>query len=277
MFFNRLLPFVLLLAVHTAAAQSGSDQFSVLSWNIQHFGASKDSAELALIARIVRPYDVVAIQEVVTAPAGAQTLARLADLLSRSGARWDYAISAPTNSPPYKTERYAFLWQAHKFQPCGQAVLLSALDTLIEREPFLLCLQGRAHKILLCNFHARTRNNYPEVEIAHLIRAVTALPEAPLVVLGDFNLSATHPVFVPLMRAGFTLATADTPTTLRRSLPDQPGASPYLHPYDHIFLPAAHFSRLDAGRVDFVGRAGSLPAALSISDHAPVWVRLQFR
>jgi len=277
MFFNRLLPFVLLLVAHSAVAQSASGQFTVLSWNVQHFGASKDSAELALIAQIIRPFDIVAMQEVVTNPAGAQTLAKLADMLSRSGTRWDYALSPPTNSPPYKSERYAFLWQAHRFSRCGRPELLSALDTLIEREPFLLCLQHRERKILLCNFHARTRDNYPEVEIAHLVRAMSARPDAPLVLMGDFNLSATHPVFAPLTGAGFTVATADTPTTLRRRLPDQPGATPYLHPYDHIFLSNRHFMLLDAGRVDLVARAGSLSAALRISDHAPVWARWRFR
>jgi hypothetical protein len=55
-------------------------------------------------------YDIIAVQEVV-AGYGVQAVARLSDELNRTGSKWDYIISDPTSSSPYKTERYAFIWK----------------------------------------------------------------------------------------------------------------------------------------------------------------------
>ncbi len=63
------------------------------------------------MAELVRDADIVAIQEVVAGYGGAQAVARLVDNLNRKGAKWDYVISDPTNSPKYVTERYAFIWK----------------------------------------------------------------------------------------------------------------------------------------------------------------------
>jgi hypothetical protein len=58
----------------------------------------------------IRDYDIIAVQEVV-AGYGVQAVARLSDELNRTGSKWDYIISDPTSSSPYKTERYAFIWK----------------------------------------------------------------------------------------------------------------------------------------------------------------------
>lgn len=268
---------IVFLAIAGASAQQGPEAFSLLSWNIRHFGPSKDSAAMAFIARTVSPFDVVAIQEVVANPGGAKAVAHLADMLNRnSGYKWDYAVSDPTRSPPYKTERYAFLWKTARFQRCARPALLSALDSLIEREPYMLCLKYEGKPLLLFNYHARTRNNYPEVEIEHLIRSMIARSGSPMLLAGDFNTPESHPVFFPLREAEYEPALRDTPTTLRRSEPG-PGQPAYLHPFDNIFVPAKFFHLTVSGRLNIVELAGGLEPALRISDHTPVWVRLKWR
>jgi deoxyribonuclease-1-like protein len=130
-------------------------------------------------------------------------------------------VSDPTRSPRYKTERYAYLWKTARLQRCARPALLSALDSLIEREPYMLCLKYEGKPLLLFNYHARTRNNYPEVEIEHLLQSLIAQSGNPLLLAGDFNTPESHPVFFPLREAGYEPALRDTPTTLRRSAPGQ--------------------------------------------------------
>jgi deoxyribonuclease-1-like protein len=267
---------IALLMGGRAFSQAGSEGFSVLSWNIRDFGPSKDSVALALIARTVGAYDAVAIQEVVANPGGAQTVARLADMLNRSGQKWDYAVSDPTRSPPYKTERYAYLWKTARLQRCTRPALLSALDSIIEREPYMLCLKYQNKPLLLFNYHARTRNNYPEVEIERLLQSLIAQSGNPLLLAGDFNTPESHPVFFSLREAGYAPALRDTPTTLRRRAPG-PGQSAYLHPFDNVFVPEQFFRIVASGRIDIVALAGGVEPALRVSDHAPVWVRLAWR
>jgi hypothetical protein len=55
--------------------------------------------------------------------AGYGVQARLADELNRTGSKWDYIISDPTSSSPYKTERYAFIWKTNKLKQIGKAWL----------------------------------------------------------------------------------------------------------------------------------------------------------
>ncbi|MBL7793380.1 MAG: endonuclease/exonuclease/phosphatase family protein [Saprospiraceae bacterium] len=252
----------------------GQPELSLISWNIRHFGASKDSAEMRFIAKVISDFDIAALQEVSAGPAGAQAVARLADELNRSGQKWDYALSDPTRSSPYKSERYAVLWKTSKVRRCGRPALLYALDSLVQREPFQVCLQCGEKRLLLLNYHASAPDDYPEREIRHIVQSMLQLDGAPLLLAGDFNLPDAHPVFFPLAKKGYRAALQSTPTTLRQSLP-KPGQSAYLHPYDNVFFPANNFTMLESGRIDMVELAGSLEAALRISDHAPVWAKLR--
>jgi hypothetical protein len=90
-------------------------------WNIANFGQSKSDKTIHYIANYLRDYDIIAVQEVVAGYGGA--VARLSDELNRTGSKWDYIISDPTSSSPYKTERYAFIWKTNKLKQIGKAWL----------------------------------------------------------------------------------------------------------------------------------------------------------
>jgi len=122
--------------------------FSIVSWNISHFGKTKDASEINQIAKLIRDFDIVAIQEVVAVdPAGAKAVARLADELNRMGARWDYRVSDPTNSSSGKKERYAFLWKSKKIKLKGRPWLDKTFDDIIIREPYLARFQIEEEEI----------------------------------------------------------------------------------------------------------------------------------
>lgn len=91
-----------------------------MSWNIENLGRSKSNLELEFIANTLKDLDIVALQEVVAGDGGAQTVAKLADELNRKGTKWDYAISNPTSSSAYKTERYAYLWKTSRVRLKGK-------------------------------------------------------------------------------------------------------------------------------------------------------------
>jgi hypothetical protein len=81
-----------------------SAQPKLLSWNLADFGSSKSDSTILFIANQIKDYDIVALQEIVVNPSGAQAVAQLADELNRTGNKWDYAISDPASSSAYKTE-----------------------------------------------------------------------------------------------------------------------------------------------------------------------------
>jgi hypothetical protein len=97
-------------------------QTKLISWNIANFGQSKSDKTIHYIANYLRDYDIIAVQ-VVAGYGGVQAVARLSDELNRTGSKWDYIISDPTSSSPYKTERYAFIWKTNKLKQIGKAWL----------------------------------------------------------------------------------------------------------------------------------------------------------
>jgi hypothetical protein len=85
-------------------------EIQLLSWNIANLGKSKDDGEIEAMVRVIKDFEVVAIQEVVAGPGGPQAVARLVDALNRRGSKWDYVVSNPTSGGK-GVERYAFLWK----------------------------------------------------------------------------------------------------------------------------------------------------------------------
>src|SRR5690606_34204214 len=142
---------------------------SVISWNIQDLGQTKNNEEIAFMANLLKGFDIVAIQEVVAKhPAGAQKVAQLVDELNRRGAKWDYRISDPTKSPSvYMSERYAFLWKTSQVSLQGRAYLDKDLENEIHREPYIaqFKLKKTNQFFYIVNFHSRKHDDNPELEI----------------------------------------------------------------------------------------------------------------
>lgn len=120
----------------------GAQTHSIVSWNIQYFGKTKDVGELKAIAQIVRDFDIVLIQEVVRIdPNGARKVGELAELLKRMGDNLDYPVSDFTDSPGKRKERYAILWKPSRLKLIGRPLLDKSCESVMYREPYLARFQ----------------------------------------------------------------------------------------------------------------------------------------
>ena len=244
---------------------------SLLSWNLRDFGQTKNARELEWISKIVKNFDLVAIQEVVAGPGGARAVALLADELNRTGAKWDYRISNPTQSPSYKTERYAFLWKTGKVKIVGSPWLERPLSQKIYREPFLARFTIKEDTFLIANYHSRNSRENPEEELKHLFQLPDDYPDDILIFAGDFNLEANHPVFRIIYNKGYVSSPHSRKTTLKT----QCNNGEYLsRAIDYIFYPSKKIASPQGGVIDFVGGCSQLKLGRQISDHLPVWAQL---
>ncbi|MDX2248015.1 MAG: endonuclease/exonuclease/phosphatase family protein [Bacteroidia bacterium] len=250
---------------------------SLLTWNIRDLGRTKDDAEIAAIVSVLRNHDLVAIQEVVAKdPAGAQAVAKIADLLNRTGTKWDYIISDPSVSPsPQMSERYAFLWKTAKIKRLNDPFPDRLLEGKCVRPPYIGKFQivKSGKTFFLVNVHARRFDQGPEEEIQYFSQYPERLKTASVIIAGDFNLDEKHRVWQALYDQGFHSALSASPTTLKQTCTAE---GHYLnYSIDNIYFPAALFRLVRAGREDFVKTCENLETARGISDHLPVYVEVE--
>lgn len=249
-----------------------ADVISVVSWNIQDLGQTKNNEEIAFMANLLKGFDIVAIQEVVAKhPAGAQKVAQLVDELNRKGAKWDYRISNPTKSPSvYMSERYAFLWKTHKIDLIGRAYLDKELETHIHREPYIaqFKLKKTNQFFYIINFHSRKHDDNPELEIKFFKDYPKRFHSNNIIIAGDFNLNERHSVWSDLYQQGFNPALKDSKTTLKwKCLKNN-----YLnHAIDNIYY-SKNIAFVNSGVLDYIATCENLAAARKISDHLPVFL-----
>jgi deoxyribonuclease-1-like protein len=246
----------------------------VVSWNLRDFGKSKSDDEINYIANTIRAFDVIAIQEVVAGYGGAQAVARLADALNRKGANWEYAISNPTISSSYKTERYAFIWQAHKVSIVGEAWLENRYAMEMDREPFLATFKVLDDYFTLVNFHAITQSKQPEREIKYLKYFKDEYPKLNLIFCGDFNCPQSHSVFIPLKKMGYQPIFTGQKTSLKRKCSESNCLS---SEFDNIFYDAHVLQMAKSSVIHFYLDFIDLTQALFISDHLPIWFEFIFK
>jgi hypothetical protein len=187
------------------------------------------------------------------------------------GAKWDYRISHPTQSPsPYISERYAFLWKTSKLQNRGRPTLDEDMVNICDREPYIgaFIVKSTEEVIYLVNFHSRPHNKNPDLEVQHFHKYPDRLGSEKVIILGDFNMNEKHRVWKELYNLGFAPAIRNSPTTLKRDCDDYGN---YLnHPIDNIYYPKQHLTLKQSGALDIVGNCENLAAARAFSDHLPV-------
>ena len=245
-------------------------EITIISWNIQDFGRTKNEQEIEAIANIVRDSDIIAIQEVVAGFGGAQAVAQLADELNRKGAKWDYVISNPTKSPKYVVERYAFIWKNKHIKIKNRGSLITELAPVVDREPFKMDFYFNDKKITILNYHSRPHNKNPEAEIKPILNYIVKNIKNPVLLAGDFNTKSDNEVFSDFKNSGFKTSLKNIKTTLKRKCKNDN----YLnYAIDNIFL-SKHFSKIEAKTIDFVKYCDNLENARKLSDHLPVYLRV---
>jgi len=270
LFFRRSLLFLFLLF----ACGFARGVTRIGTWNLMNMGAHKPEASIRIMAACLKDFDIVALQEIGTAPGGAQAVARLADALSREGAPWDYCISDPTTAVnPGESERYAYIWKKDKVVFTGKAFLAETFGAALSREPYLAVFRAGGKTMTLVNFHALPRKKQPERELKYLKFFPDSLKLVNPVFLGDFNCPQAHSVFTPLKKKGYRPALTGQKTTLRQEcIRNDCLASEY----DNIFYPASVFKQRKAGVVPFYRFLQyDMKAARKLSDHLPVYVDLE--
>jgi len=263
----------LLIVVCLAYSFVAFSSVSICTWNIRDIGKSKSDETIKFIANTIKLFDVIAIQEVVAGDGGAQAIARLHDALNRTGSSWEYSVSNPTSSSAYKAERYAYLWNKSKVTLVGKPWLEVKYSAEIDREPFYATFSKDGKEFTLVNFHAITKARQPETEVKYFKYLPGLYPGLTLIFCGDFNLPQSHSVFNPLKNQGYDSVLKNQKTSLR----DRPVNDDYLaSEYDNIFYNTQKLRILDKGVVHFYRKLADFEDAKAVSDHIPVYCRIEF-
>ncbi len=290
---KNILLFLSLFVLFSAVSSCGSldktdksDDFNaetikVLSWNLYNFGKSKDAQEIEYIAKKLRDYDIVAIQEVSTSLYGIRAVGKLADELNRTGSKWEYKISDPTSGDG--KERYAYFWKTTTMNAkisLQKAWLEESIEKRVDREPFMARFEidfkkdNTKNTVLIGSFHAVPKSKDPEKEVVFLEEIPNRYRTDNILILGDFNLDGRHKAFDGLRNRSFVAAFEGQKTSLRMKKKD---GEPLNEEYDNIFVETRAFSIKKAEVIHFYKDYGSLKDARYISDHIPIWVALNFK
>lgn len=267
--------YILIFLLFTTITTAQNKEFTIVSWNIRDFGKTKNAEEINKIANIVKHADIIAIQEVVTTFHGEQAVSKLTEALKLKGESWDYIISKKTNSPSGMTECYAIVWKNKhiKIKKGKEGRLIKELDSVVDREPFIVEFFTADSSFLVMNYHAKPYKRDPRAEVKELLDYVKAnYKDKKFILAGDFNLSQSEDVFKDFKNAGFTPVNLNQKTTLKLSCKN----SSYLnYSIDNIFY-TPKIKAVSKKIIDFVKSCENLKKSRLLSDHLPVELKFSF-
>jgi hypothetical protein len=273
--------------------------FIVGTWNLRAFGRLHPSWEenpgspkrnlraMAVIAEIVRRFDVVAIQEV-----GRETEAARFLVSEFLGPAWELIVSDVTAGGSGNPERLAYIYDRRRVTPSGLVgeLVLPAGPSgdpveQFDRTPYIVGFQSASERFALLTAHIRfgqePEERIPELRnlaayVAQEIRdrsRFEAAEEANLIVLGDFNIDRrdSNALFDAFIETGLWV-----PEPLR-GLPTTYGA--VAKHYDQIAWFRDDLTLVTEGRAGAIDFAGAVFPEMSllhmsyrVSDHFPLWV-----
>jgi endonuclease/exonuclease/phosphatase family metal-dependent hydrolase len=280
-----------------------TDQNLILgTWNIQAFGGlhhawtenpgspKRNYRGLAIIAEVVRRFDIVAIQELTR-----ETTALRFLLEGFLGEHWGVLMTDVSTGVGGDHERLAYIYDRRRVTPSGLAGEIVLAPTAagdpreqFDRTPYIVGFRAGAERFALLTAHIKF-GDVPEDRIPELrkIAEFTATEirdrakgegaeEANLIVLGDFNIDKRqgNPLFDAFISHGLWV-----PQELW-GLKTTYGNEPKF--YDQIAWFRDDLDLVTEGRagvVDFVGAVFKELTRRSmtfrVSDHFPLWIEFQ--
>ena len=163
---------------------------TIASFNIRNFSnKSRDEKELKYIALLLKPYDLIAIQEL----RDAEVLKRTLSILKGWGYDFGYEISSPVGH--HVKELYAFLYRKDKIAVLQKGHVYDDTYDLFIREPFYARFKAQNFDFILLTVHilygSGITQRRPELlALSHVYDEIQAKnpSEHDIIVVGDFNL-----------------------------------------------------------------------------------------
>lgn len=262
--------------VLTASGSGGTPvravaNIKIASFNLQAFGEAKLAKPhvVEVIAKILRQYDVVALQEIRSR--SQDTVPLLVDAINSGGAQYDYVIG-PRLGRSASKEQYAFIFDRATIEvDRNQTYTVEDPDEVLDRDPLVGWFRVRgppkdqAFTFSLVNMHVDPENVRHEVNtLDDVFRAVRVdgRDEDDVILLGTLNTDDQH--LGQLGQSSSTVAAVSGVATMVRG-----GAQ-----VDNILFD-------DLATREFTGRAGvfdflrefnfTQEQAVEVSEHLPVW------
>jgi endonuclease/exonuclease/phosphatase family metal-dependent hydrolase len=166
----------------------------IASFNIQIFGQSKiDNPEIMnILSRIIKRYDVVAIQEVRSTEQN--VIPTLLNYVNDENTKYDYVISERLGRTGSK-EQYAFIYNTKTVSliPNGSYVVDDPND-LFEREPFVVYFKSGNFDFKIVDNHIKPEDVTSELkQLAVVVNNIyDSAPEKDVIVVGDMNADGTY-------------------------------------------------------------------------------------
>lgn len=255
--------------VNSPAAQPG-DTIKICSFNVQVFGTSKLKKPQAMdvLTKVVRRFDVVAIQEVRSTDD--TVVPKFLEMVNADGSKYDFVIG-PRLGRTNSKEQYAVLFNTARIEVARDAVYtVDDPQDLLHREPMVARFRVRgpppeqAFTFNLVDIHTDPDETATEMDaLADVFLGVERKAGGgDVILLGDLNVDDKHLGKLGQL-PGIAHAITGTTTNTRRN-----------KMYDNIVLNQQAVSK-------YTGRSGVLDlqrefnlteqAALEVSDHCPVW------
>jgi deoxyribonuclease-1-like protein len=257
-----------------AAGPAGSkptDAITICSFNIQVFGESKIAKHqvVDVLARVVRNFDIVAVQEV--RAKSDSVIPQFLSAINADGSRYQFVIG-PRLGRTVSKEQYTFIYDSTRIEvdPSSVGTSPNPGDRL-HRPPLHARFRVRANppesgfSFWLVDTHTDPDEVSAEVNaLADVFMEMKALrpDEDDVILLGDFN--AGPPQFGKIKQIpGVGWAVSGVTTNTRRS-----------KTYDNLIFDTRSTTEYTGrwGVLDLQNTFGlSIDKALEVSDHNPVW------
>ena len=243
----------------------------IASFNIQVFGTTKSKKPqvMDILARIVREFDIVAIQEI--RAIDQDIIPNFVELINTTGRYYDYVIG-PRIGRTNSKEQYAFVFDSTTVEvDRSQLYTVADPDDLLHREPLVAWFRVRgpppdkAFTFTLVNIHTDPDETRQELDaLADVYRVVRddGRQEDDVIILGDLNVDDRNLGRLGAI-PGIMWVISGTPTNTS-------GTAQYDNLVFHGTATREFTGR--GGVFDFLRKYNlTMEEAIEVSDHLPVW------
>jgi endonuclease/exonuclease/phosphatase family metal-dependent hydrolase len=175
----------------------GNDTIKVGAFNLQIYGTSKASKPevIAVLSKIVRNYDVLAVQEI--RDASQTALPMLMDAVNSMGSsQYEYVVSDRLGRSSSK-EQYAYLFNTQTMAVMGSPYVYPDSNDIFEREPYVAEFKAKKGNFdfVLITMHADPDTATQEInDLQKVVEDAKSRyqGEGDFIVMGDLNADCTY-------------------------------------------------------------------------------------